>query len=88
MSQDIITKNQIILSLSELENQIQDIKRMIIDKEPCNDILNQVSSIQSELISVNRIMLKNHVIKCLLKDTSLDKQEVTNLLIMIDLITK
>lgn len=88
MSQDIITKNQIILSLSELENQIQDIKRMIIDKVPCNDILNQVSSIQSELISVNRIMLKNHVIKCLLKDTSLDKQEVTNLLIMIDLITK
>jgi len=88
VSQDIITKNQIILCLSELENQIQDIKRMIIDKEPCNDILNQVSSIQSELISVNRIMLKNHVIKCLLKDTSLDKQEVTNLLIMIDLITK
>ena len=88
MSQDIITKNQIIMRLSELENQIQDIKRKIIHKESCNDILNQVSTIQSELISVNRIMLKNHVIKCLVKDTSIDKQEMTDLLKMIDLITK
>jgi len=88
VSQDIITKNQIIMRLSELENQIQDIKRKIIHKESCNDILNQVSTIQSELISVNRIMLKNHVIKCLVKDTSIDKQEMTDLLKMIDLITK
>jgi len=88
MSQDIITKNQIIICLNQLENQIHDIKRMIMDKQSCNDILIQVSSIQSSLISVNRIMIKNHVIKCLLKDTNIDNQTLIDLSIMIDLITK
>lgn len=88
MNQDINTKNQIVLNLSQLECQIQNIKRMIIDKESCDDILNQVSSIQSELISVNKLMIKNHVTNRLLEDTNMSNQSVRELSRMIDLIIK
>ena len=88
MNQDINTKNQIVLNLSQLECQIQNIKRMIIDKESCDEILNQVSSIQSELISVNKLMIKNHVTNRLLEDTNMSNQSVRELSRMIDLIIK
>lgn len=88
MNQDINTKNQIVLNLSQLECQIQNIKRMIIDKESCDDILNQVSSIQSELISVNKLMIKNHVTNRLLEDTNMSNQSVMEVSRMIDLIIK
>ncbi|GEM_PF-2744028 len=88
MNQDINTKNQIVLNLSQLECQIQNIKRMIIDKESCDDILNQVSSIQSELISVNKLMIKNHVTNRLLEDTNMSNQSVIEVSRMIDLIIK
>jgi DNA-binding FrmR family transcriptional regulator len=88
VNQDINTKNQIVLNLSQLECQIQNIKRMIIDKESCDDILNQVSSIQSELISVNKLMIKNHVTNRLLEDTNMSNQSVIEVSRMIDLIIK
>ena len=88
MNQDINTKNQIVLNLSQLECQIQNIKRMIIDKESCDDILYQVSSIHSELISVNKLMIKNHVTNRLLEDTNMSNQSVRELSRMIDLIIK
>lgn len=88
MNQDINTKNQIVLNLSQLECQIQNIKRMIIDKESCDDILNQVSSIQSELTSVNKLMIKNHVTNRLLEDTNMSNQSVIEVSRMIDLIIK
>lgn len=88
MNQDINTKNLIVLNLSQLECQIQNIKRMIIDKESCDDILNQVSSIQSELISVNKLMIKNHVTNRLLEDTNMSNQSVIEVSRMIDLIIK
>jgi DNA-binding FrmR family transcriptional regulator len=88
VNQDINTKNQIVLNLSQLECQIQNIKRMIIDKESCDDILNQVSSIQSELTSVNKLMIKNHVTNRLLEDTNMSNQSVIEVSRMIDLIIK
>lgn len=88
MNQDINTKNQIVLNLSQLECQIQNIKRMIIDKESCDDILNQVSSIHSELISVNKLMIKNHVTNRLLEDKNMSNQSVIEVSRMIDLIIK
>lgn len=50
--------------LNRIEGQIKGIKGMIEKGTYCDDILNQISAVQSALSSVSKILLENHIKTC------------------------
>ncbi len=55
----------IINRLNRIEGQVRGIKSMIEKESPCNDVLNQVASIQSALNSVKKILFERHLRMCI-----------------------
>ncbi|MDF2557878.1 MAG: csoR 2 [Bacillales bacterium] len=50
--------------LNRIEGQIKGIKGMIEKGTYCDDILNQISAVQSALSSVSKMLLENHIKTC------------------------
>jgi len=50
--------------LSRIEGQVRAINRMIVEDVYCNDILNQISAVQSALTSVSKLLLEAHMKSC------------------------
>lgn len=51
--------------LSRVEGQIRGIKKMIEDSAYCDDVLTQISSVQSSLNSVAKTLLDEHINSCI-----------------------
>lgn len=62
------TKKKMITRLSIIEGQIRGVKQMIEENRNCDDILMQVSAINSSLKSFGKYMLKSHLETCLTND--------------------
>ena len=60
-------KKDIISRLNRIEGQVRGIKGMIEKDVYCDDILNQISSVNSAMNSVSKLILKNHMKSCLIK---------------------
>lgn len=60
-------KKDIISRLNRIEGQVRGIKGMIEKDVYCDDILNQISSVNSAMNSVGKLILKNHMKSCLIK---------------------
>lgn len=58
------TKKSLINRLSTAEGHIAGIKRMIEDGKPCEDILMQLSAVESSVNRLGKIILKNHLNTC------------------------
>lgn len=54
----------IINRLNRIEGQVRGVKGMIEKESPCNDVLNQVASIQSALNSFKKILFERHLRTC------------------------
>ncbi|WP_297404464.1 metal-sensitive transcriptional regulator [uncultured Cetobacterium sp.] len=57
-------KKNLIVRMNRIEGQIRGIKRMIEEEEYCDDILNQISSAKAALDGVSKVILENHLRKC------------------------
>ena len=60
-------KKDIISRLNRIEGQVRGIKGMIEKDVYCDDILNQISSVNSAMNSVSKLILKNDMKSCLIK---------------------
>lgn len=58
------TIQQLIARMNRIEGQIRGIKGMIERHAYCDDILNQVSSAQSALDGVSKLLLEKHMKSC------------------------
>lgn len=54
-------KKNISDRLNRIEGQVRGIKRMISEDKYCVDIITQISAIKSSLVSVENIILENHL---------------------------
>lgn len=51
--------------LNRIEGQIRGVNKMIEENKYCDNVLNQISSIQSALSSVSRVLLEAHIKSCI-----------------------
>lgn len=55
---------QLVVRLNRIEGQVRGIRRMIEENVYCDDILNQISSVQAALNGVTRLLLEKHMKSC------------------------
>lgn len=68
-------KNGLVTRLNRIEGQVRGVKGMIERDTYCDDVLNQLSAIQSALHSVGRLLLENHLKSCV-KERILEGDDV------------
>lgn len=73
--------NDLTVRLNKIEGQIRGIKGMIEKNIYCDDILTQVSSVQSALSSFNKMLLENHIRTCIVERVKQDDAEVVDELV-------
>ena len=77
-------KANLITRLNRVEGQVRGIKGMIEKDSYCDDVLNQIAAAQAAMDSVSKLVLENHIRKCLVeKIRSGDDEIVDELLITI-----
>ena len=55
---------QLVVRLNRIEGQVRGIKRMIEEEVYCDDVLNQIASVQSAINGVTRLLLEKHMKSC------------------------
>lgn len=66
---------KLINRLNRIEGQIRGIKNMVEKDAYCNDILIQVSAVNSALNSFNKELLNRHIKTCVVRDIKEGKEE-------------
>ncbi|OXM16150.1 metal-sensitive transcriptional regulator [Paenibacillus herberti] len=61
------TKTNLISRLNRIEGQVRGIKGLIERDTYCDDVLNQISSIQSALNGVGKLLLEQHLKSCVVE---------------------
>jgi DNA-binding FrmR family transcriptional regulator len=64
MWDDDKTAGEMTVRLNRIEGQVRGIKRMIGEKAYCDDILNQIASVQAALNGVSKLLLEKHMKSC------------------------
>lgn len=83
------TKSNLISRLNRIEGQIRGVKGLIDKDTYCDDVLNQISSIQSALNGVGKLLLEHHMKSCMVERIQEGDQEVIDeLLITINKLMK
>ena len=62
--------------LNRIEGQVRAVNRMIAEDVYCDDILNQISAIQSALTAVSKLILEAHMKSCVVEQIQEGKIEV------------
>lgn len=70
-------KQNLIRRMNRIEGQVKGVRSMIERDVYCDDILNQMSAVQSALHSVSRPLLESHIHTCVLERLKKGDQEVT-----------
>lgn len=60
-------KTSLITRLNRIEGQIRGIKGMIEKDTYCDDVLNQIASVQSALNGVGKLLLEHHLKSCVVE---------------------
>ncbi|WP_336788518.1 metal-sensitive transcriptional regulator [Paenibacillus sp. MMO-177] len=69
-------KSSLISRLNRVEGQIRGVKGMIERDTYCDDVLNQISAIQSALNSVGKLLLEGHMKSCVVERIQAGENEV------------
>ncbi|WP_201259419.1 metal-sensitive transcriptional regulator [Paenibacillus sp. LC231] len=59
-------KNSIVSRLNRIEGQVRGIKGLIDKDTYCDDVLNQIASVQSALNGVGKLLLEHHMRSCVI----------------------
>ncbi|WP_113926822.1 metal-sensitive transcriptional regulator [Bacillus sp. P14.5] len=60
-------KSNLVTRLNRIEGQIRGIKRLIENDTYCDDVITQISAIQSAMNSVAKLLLEGHMKTCVLE---------------------
>lgn len=60
-------KHNLITRLNRIEGQIRGVKGLIEKDTYCDDVLNQIASIQAALNGVSRLLLEGHMRSCVIE---------------------
>lgn len=60
-------KKSMLNRLSRIEGQIRGISKMVDNDVYCDDVLNQIASVESALNGVKRILLEAHMKSCVVE---------------------
>ncbi|ALS25894.1 metal-sensitive transcriptional regulator [Paenibacillus cisolokensis] len=71
-------KNSLINRLNRIEGQIRGIKGLIEKDTYCDDVLNQIASVQSALNGVGKLLLENHMKSCVVERIQEGDMDVLN----------
>lgn len=72
------TIQQLIARMNRIEGQIRGIKGMIERHEYCDNVLNQISSTQSALDGVSKLILEKHMKSCVRERLEIGDTEVVD----------
>jgi len=78
---EVKLKSSLSARLNRIEGQIRGIKGMVERDAYCDDILNQISAVQSALNSVSKLILKSHIKGCVINKIKNGENEVVDELI-------
>lgn len=70
------TKNNLISRLNRIEGQIRGVKGLIEKDTYCDDVLNQIASIQAALNGVGKLLLEHHMKSCIVERIQEGDREV------------
>ena len=74
-------KDNLLKRLNRIEGQVRGIKGMVEKDIYCDDILQQISAVQSAINSVSKLVLENHIRTCVVeKIENGDKEIIRELL--------
>lgn len=78
-------QESILLRLRRIEGQVRGIQRMIEEKSPCGEILNQVAAVKSATAQVGLLIFEKHARECMeaalnREDNQESFQEILNLM--------
>lgn len=83
------TKTNLLNRLNRIEGQVRGIKGLIEKDTYCDDVLNQISSVQSALNGVGKLLLEHHMKSCVIERIQEGEHEVLDeLLITINKLMK
>lgn len=71
-------KNDLTNRLNRIEGQVRGIKGMIEKDTYCDDVLHQISAVQSALKSVSKLILQGHMKCCIVERIQAGDQEVVD----------
>jgi DNA-binding FrmR family transcriptional regulator len=60
-------KKNLLTRLNRIEGQVRGVKGLIERDTYCDDVLNQISSIQASLNSVGKLLLEHHMKSCVIE---------------------
>lgn len=60
-------KNSLVSRLNRIEGQVRGIKGLIERDTYCDDVLNQIASVQSALNGVGKLLLEHHLKSCIVE---------------------
>lgn len=82
-------KSNLISRLNRIEGQIRGVKGLIEKDTYCDDVLNQISSIQSALNGVGKLLLEHHMKSCVIERIQEgDDEVITELLVTMNKLMK
>ncbi|PTM58614.1 metal-sensitive transcriptional regulator [Desmospora activa] len=70
-------KTNLVHRMNRIEGQVKGIRNMIERDVYCDDILNQMSAVQSALHSVSRLLLESHINTCVLDRLKQEDPDIT-----------
>ncbi len=71
-------RKDLLARLNRVEGQVRGIKGMIEKDAYCDDILNQIAAVQAAMNSVSRLILNDHMKKCLVSRIQAGDMEVVD----------
>ena len=75
-------KQNMVSRLKRIEGQIRGIARMIDNNVYCDDVLQQISSVESALNGVKTVLLEAHMNSCIIEQIREGKDEVMDELLV------
>ena len=83
------TKSNLISRLNRIEGQIRGVKGLIEKDTYCDDVLNQIASIQAALNGVGKLLLEHHMKSCVVERIQDgDKDVISELLVTMNKLMK
>ncbi|OXS61118.1 CsoR family transcriptional regulator [Cohnella sp. CIP 111063] len=71
-------KNSLVSRLNRIEGQVRGLKGLIEKDTYCDDVLNQIASIQSALNGVGKLLFENHMKSCVVERIQEGDMDVIN----------
>ncbi len=75
-------KENMVSRLHRIEGQVRGIARMIDEDVYCDDVLHQISSVESALHGVKTVLLEAHMNSCVIEQIREGKDEVMDELLV------